>query len=215
MEFKQRIATAGGKKRDYSRLINAIWMPLQEDYKEIIEDYLFISRKRRKSKFSIYKLQLSILGDLLQHTKAIDAIKIILGKLEADSSSPKEEREKQIRTYQNQIGAILLINQSLKTIIDGMAWRYLTYNRAILSVLSNKEDSGPVRLDEGLITELFAFSKEILHEKKRTIINDIRNFLRTGDITTIDDNGDIELIEVKSSKRRGRRITRQKEKLQE
>ena len=215
MEFKQKIVTAGGKKRDYSRLINAIWMPLQEDYKEIIEDYLFISRKRRKNKFSIYKLQLSILGDLLQHTKAIDAIKIILGKLEADSSSTKEEREKQIRTYQNQIGANLLINQSLKTIIDGMAWRYLNYNRAILSVLSNKEDSGPVRLDEGLITELLAFSKEILHEKKRAIINDISNFLRNGDITTIDDNGDIELIEVKSSKRRGRRITRQKEKLQE
>ena len=37
MEFKQRIVTTGGKKRDYSRLINAIWMPLQEDYKEIIE----------------------------------------------------------------------------------------------------------------------------------------------------------------------------------
>ena len=113
-------------------------MPLQEDYKETIEDYLFISRKRRESKFSIYKLQLSILSDLLQHTKAIDAIKIILGKLEADSSSTKEDREKQIRTYQNQIGANLLINQSLKTIIDGMAWRYLNYNRAILSVLSNK-----------------------------------------------------------------------------
>lgn len=122
MEFKQKIVTAGGKKRDYSRLINAIRMPLQEDYKEIIEDYLFVSRKRRKSKFSIYKLQLSILSDLLQHTKAIDAIKIILEKLEADSSSTKEEREKQIRTYQNQIGANLLINQSLKTIIDGMAW---------------------------------------------------------------------------------------------
>ena len=215
MEFKQRIVTTGGKKRDYSRLINAIWMPLQEDYKEIIEDYLFISRKRRKSKFSIYKLQLSILGDLLQHTNAIDAMKIMLEKLEADSSLPKEEREKQIKTYQNQIGAILLINQSLKTIIDGMAWRYLNYNRAILSVLSNKEDSGPVRLDEGLITELFTFSKEILHEKKRAIINDISNFLRTGDITTIDDSGDIELIEVKSSKKRGRRITRQKERLQE
>ena len=102
----------------------------------------------------------------MQNTKAIDAIKIILGKLEADSSSTKEDREKQIRTYQNQIGANLLINQSLKTIIDGMAWRYLNYNRAILSVLSNKEDSGPVRLDKGLITELFAFSKEILHEKE-------------------------------------------------
>ena len=166
MEFKQRIVTTGGKKGDYSRLINAIWLPLQEDYKEIIEDYLFISRKRRKSKFSIYKLQLSILGDLLQHTKSIDSMKIMLEKLEADSSSPKEERENQIRTYQNQIGAILLVNQSLKTIIDGMAWRYLNYNRAILSVLSNKEDSGPVRLDGGLITELFAFSKEILHEKR-------------------------------------------------
>lgn len=215
MEFKQKIVTAGGKERDYSRLINAIWLPLHEDYKEIIEDYLFISRKRRKSKFSIYKLQLSILGDLLQHTKAIDAIKIILGKLEADSSSLKEEMEKQIRTYQNQIGAVLLVNQSLKTIIDGIAWRYLNYNRAILSVLSNKEDSGPVRLDDGLITELFTFSTEILHGKKRAIINDISNFLRTGDITTIDDNGDIELIEVKSSKRKGRRITRQKERLQE
>ena len=43
----------------------------------------------------------------------------------------------------------------------------------------------------------------------------LATFLRTGDITTIDDNGDIELIEVKSSKRRGRRIKRQKEKLQE
>jgi len=134
MEFKQKIVIAGGKKRDYSRLINAIWMPLQEDYKEIIEDYLFVSRKRRKSKFSIYKLQLSILGDLLQHTKAIDAIKIILGKLDADSSSTKEEREKQIRTYQNQIGANLLINQSLKTIIDGMAWRYLNYNVVMIII---------------------------------------------------------------------------------
>lgn len=215
MEFKQKIVTAGSKKRDYSRLINAIWMPLQEDYKEIIEDYLFISRKRSKSKFSIYKLQLSILGDLLQHTKAIDAMKIMLEKLAADSSLHKEDREKQIRTYQNQIGAVLLVNQSLKTIIDGIAWRCLNYNRVILSALSNKEDSGPVRLEEGLITELSVFSKEILHEKKRAIINDISNFLRTGDITTIDDNGDIELIEVKSSKKRGRRITRQKERLQE
>ncbi|MDR4509318.1 MAG: hypothetical protein MRJ65_14015 [Candidatus Brocadiaceae bacterium] len=215
MEFKQKTVTASSKKQDYSRLINAIWMPLQEDYKELLEDYLHISRKRRKSTFSIYKLQLSILSDLLQHTKAIDSINKMLSNLEADSRSPKEAKEEQIKTYQNQIGAILIINQALKTIVDGMAWRYLNYNRAILSVLSNKEVSGPVRLDKGLITELFVFSEEILLGKKKAIINDISNFLRTGDITTIADNSDIELIEVKSSKKRGRRISRQKERLQE
>ena len=215
MEFKQKIIIAGGKKRDYSRLINAIWMPLQKDYKEIIEDYLFISRKRRESKFSIYKLHLSILNDLLQHNNTIDALRVKVGELAVDSISPIEERDKQIKMYQDQISAISLINQSLKTIIDGIAWRHLNYNRPILNVLSRKEDSGPVRLDDGLIMEFFNFSKEILHEKKKAIINDISNFLRTGDITTIDDNGDIELIEVKSSKKRGRRITRQKERLQE
>ena len=63
------------------------------------------------------------------------------------------------------------------------------------------------------INNLHKFADLFLKKDSIAIYNDITNFLRVGDITQIKKDGSIEIVEVKASKQRGSRITRQKQRI--
>ncbi len=54
------------------KFLRGIWNPNIMSWRDVIEDYLYISRKRVNNKFSMFKLQLNILTDLINNRKAID-----------------------------------------------------------------------------------------------------------------------------------------------
>jgi len=214
MKFSHKISP---KRRQKFReeFIRGIWNPKINNWRDIIEDLICISRKRLNNKFILFRLQMNILTDIIQNTQAIDAYKQKLddfSKQEGKGLISKEDA----KFFESEIMANNIINRALKEVVDGIVWRLFNYNRAFLYLLADKEPMGPIRMDKGMIESLYELADIFLDPENIAMLNDISNFLRIGDITKIGSDGNIELIEVKSSGGRGgRRIQRQKQKMSE
>lgn len=216
MKFGQRHSIRKGlTPAEFGR---GIWNPTLRLQRDIIEDYLYIARKRIDNKFAMFKLQLNILQDLVANTQTIDQYKeldLTVSEAENKGLLSREEAKHQRSHNASELFALNSLNRSLREIADGIAWKYFKYNRAILHMLADKEPIVAVRLDDGAINTLNEYADIFTKPDSLAILNDITNFLRVGDVTEIRDDGTIELIEVKSSKRRGSRITRQKQAMSE
>jgi hypothetical protein len=218
MKFSKRFVIR--KKEDIPIFAKGIWSPTAKDWVEIIEDYIHISRTRIKNKWAMLKLQLTILEDIINFVTFNDQIKGELKKLqerEHEVNPSDKIEEKEIEFMKSDMFFHDLMIVALKEIIDGIVWRYFKYNRALLYTLADKEVSGVVRPDKGLINTMYELARIFTNPGEVAILNDITNFLKVGDLTTIKTDGAIEFVEVKSGNRsgRGRRITRQKERMAE
>jgi hypothetical protein len=167
----------------------------------------------------MFKLQLNILMDMIDNVRNIDNYKTNLIKLQNDKEGTlisQEDYDSGSEFIKSRINGLNIINISLREVVDGIVWRYFKFNRPILYMLADKQEIGPPKPDAGLIESLNQFSEIFLSPKDFAILNDISNFLRVGDITRISEDGTIELIEVKSGRgKRGRRIARQKQRMNE
>jgi hypothetical protein len=95
------------------------------DYPDILEDYLYISRKRRGNATAIAKLQIHLLHDLAVQEQAVKDYKSRI------PSSPKQQE-----FFQSQIFHHRLISNTIRNIGDGIAWRDFGYDRSIPRILS-------------------------------------------------------------------------------
>lgn len=216
MKFGQRYSIRNNLKP--VEIARGIWNPHMRLWRDIIEDYLYISKKRINNKLSIFKLQLNILQDLINNTNTIDDYKKLEEKLTKDEQQgiiSKKEFEHEKEHINSEILSTNIINKALREIADGMVWKYFNYNRAILYMLADKQPIETIRLDQGALNTLYEFSDVFSNPEAIAIYNDITNFLRVGDITQIKEDGSIEIIEVKASKKRDKRVTRQKQRMSE
>lgn len=188
------------------------------EWRDIVEDYLYISKKRINNKWAMFKLQMSILQDIIGNIEAIDEYKELEKRLtegdepERGSKADLEAEKEHIRS---EIDSKTILNKALREVVDGIVWKYFKYNRAILYMLADKEPIETIRMDKGTINALYEFADVFLNEGAVAIFNDITNFLRVGDITQIKDDGTIEIVEVKAGAKRGRRVTRQRQRMSE
>jgi hypothetical protein len=216
MKFSQRISVR--KNVSPIEMGRGIWTPKMRSWRDVIEDYLYISRKRINNKWSIFKLQLNILQDIVNNIKSIDDCKnleIANTKDEKAGKITKEAFEIQAEHTKDEIYSDTIINKALREIVDGIVWKYFNYNRAILYMLADKQPIETIRPDQGTLNNLYEFGDEFLEKDAVAIYNDITNFLRIGDVTKIKIDNSIEIIEVKAGKKRGARITRQRDKMAE
>lgn len=166
----------------------------------------------------MFKLQLNIFQEIVNNIKTIDQYKDLEEKLIEDEKKgdiSKEDFEHEQKHIKSEIYSTKILNKSLREIADGIVWKYFKYNRAILYMLADKQPIDTIRPDKGTFYNLHEFSDAFLDHGSVAIYNDITNFLRVGDVTQIKEDGSIEIIEVKARKKRGRRITRQKERMSE
>jgi Holliday junction resolvase-like predicted endonuclease len=203
-------------KKDTKLLSNAIWRPRAKDYKDVIEDYIEISKKRHHNKLAISKLQMHLLEDVITHQKILDAYNKKLAEFKKCSILNKNN----IKYVKEEIFVNELVIRNLRDIADGIAWRFFEYNRGLLQYLGDKPEKGPFRTHEGLFNELRVWSEAFDSGKSVSLINDLTNVIRIGDITIFHDNSEIEFVEVKSSKtirgkERKARLIRQKNRLEE
>jgi hypothetical protein len=173
------------------------------DYPDILEDYLYISRRRHNNKTAIAKLQLQMLTDISVQERSTKHYKEKLSEVGAPQDSIK-----------SQITAHELIANAIRQIGDGLAWRSFDYDRFTHQILCANAVKQTV-LAEGTIAELEEWSSISDQEGYRAIINAVTNCISIGDITAVDANGNVELIEVKSGKTKSRRVTRQKSRLRD
>lgn len=207
MQFRKKYDFRNKENRKL--IAQATWRPNARDYKDIIEDYLQISRIRRNNKLAILKLQLHLLEDLITHQKIVDNLHEQLIARPWNKKHIKQE-----------IFVQELILKNLKDLADGIAFRYFDYDRALLYYLGENPPRGPIKPHPGMIVELEVWSEAFDYGQAKALMNDITNYIRIGDITVFHDNGVIEFIEVKSGKSmRGRkrraRLLRQQNKLEE
>ena len=214
MKFGQKFSLRKGLTTP--EFAKGIWNPSNKLWRDIIEDYLTISRKRIGNKLWMFKLQLIILFDIVDNIKIIDGYKKKKKEFDELYKSGKfdeKEYKYQKSFFKSEIFSSKLINKALKEIMDGIVWRYFNFNRAILYALADKEPIDVIRPDKGLVNTLHEFSEKFLHPDEYAILNDITNFLRVGDVTHIKEDGTIEIVEVKSGKQRTARVKRQKKKM--
>ncbi len=170
------------------------------------------------NKLVMFKLQLWIGWDLINESEAIIKMKEKITELEqlkAKDKIDEDQFENDIQNLKTSIISSKFTISALREIIDGMVWRYFDYNRAFMYIVADKQPVDLIVKDKGLTNTLYELADVFNNQGDSAILNDISNFLRIGDVTNIKADGTIEFIEVKSSKRRGARFTRQKERMQE
>ncbi len=215
MLFGQRVSIR--KNLTPVEFAKGLWNPSMKQYRDLIEDHLYISRKRRTNKLCMFKLQLNIFQELLINYETINAYKKLEKSIKEPSQLiiPENDVDYQLQNIKSELFSNDIINRALKEISDGFVWRYFDYNRAILNILADKEPIDSIRRDKGTINNLYEFAEVFTKDSSTAIYNDITNFLRVGDVTEINNDGTIDFIEVKSGKTRGRRISRQKQRMEE
>lgn len=216
MNFSQKFSIR--KNNTVQEFMKGIYSPTLADWRPVIEDYLYISEKRTFEKWSNFKLQQNIFTDIVLNIKAIDGYKELQNGMELDFKKRNIsdiDFKRQKEHNQSEIASLKIINKVLREIVDGMVWRLFNYNRPILSMLADKQPIEIIRPEKGTINNLFELADTFLKHNSIAILNDITNFLRVGDVTRINSNGDIEIVEVKSSKMKNPRIARQKRNMSE
>jgi len=214
MKFKKKYNIADKKSRKI--IAHGSWTPTAVDYQGIMADYVQISRKRNKNKLAVLKLQSHLIQDVIMHQAMLDQYNDKLSEIKKKLFKSKA----QVDYLQNEIYANELVIRYLKDIFDGIAWRLLEYNRAILYCLSDKPESGPVKQGIGLQKELEFWIEQFAYGNKRAILNDLTNVIRVGDVTIFNEDGNVEFVEIKSGKNpRGKkwksRLERQKAHMEE
>lgn len=204
---------------DSDAIKTGIWGPRLSDYRELIEDYVSVARRRFNNKMAMFELQLNLLGKISLAQKNIKMFKDILKTPEHIEKYTSEKNLSDNISFADVRGQMrdeeLLLSAYLD-IGDSHLWRMFEFNRSLLYVLGKHPTSGPIQYGQGFISELYGWGQSILQSDiTHFIINSITNFGRISDVLVRNKNGTIELKEIKSSssargEKRKQRLSRQK-----
>ena len=188
---------------------------LPEEHEMILEDFLRITSIRRKNALPLFKVQLSMLVDLVTSEQAVTKYKKAMEErqlaLRTDEEGGATQGEAQ-RFIEREIHFHQAICRALRDIADGIAWRLFDYDRFTLTMMANRPASKHINLS-GLEAELTEFSHAFELRDGIAVFNDLTNFLKLADVTIRKDDGTFELLEVKTGHKSSGRITRQKQNL--
>jgi len=199
-----------------------IWKPSRQNWKEVVEDYLIISRKRYQNKLSMFLLQGELLIQIDTQQKSIRMLKDVINNPgNVHNYNPTfvpDNEEELIKDATNQLEETFLILKCLKDIADGHLWRMFNFNYALLYFLGMHPSPGNLDPDQSFINEFNQWGNSILDtEIKQFILNDITNYARIGDLIILNKDDTLEIQEIKSGKsqrglQRSARLKRQEEK---
>lgn len=162
----------------------------------------------KKNRILLFYMQLAIAKTLTRCYQAIREgkieIKRLKNKIKNETTQKKRTKLKQqLEDIQIRLFAHKNIARILKTIVDGIVWRNMHFDRSILRLIASNRSSGFIDINEPGFRGVLNIAKSILWNKKnKVIINDISNFLRIGDLTEISKFG----IFIHESKAKGKRI---------
>ena len=180
-----------------------IWHPKYNEWREVLEDYLTISRRRLNNKLSMLKLQMSLYHDLFSSQK----VKQICNRIIKDPQKIKDYIDEEnfhvfdLKTIKYQLEEENVVCKALSEIADGHLWRIFNFNRPLIYVMGSRPSSGYLNFDTGFMTEVYTWLTSINNPNvAKFLINDLTNYARLGDITIQYKDGSIELKEIKAGK---------------
>ena len=212
--FKARFVIFNQKRRrQLESAAGSALLPEEEEM--ILEDHLHITSIRRQNPLPLFRVQLSMLTDLVTSEQAIAQYKSMKEerhrKLEGDVQD-RDKLEDELRSINREIYFNRAVCRAIRDIADGIVWRLFDYDRATLAMIASRPASKHIN-PTGLEAELLEFSRVYDSREGIAVLNDLTNFLKLGDVTIRKDEGTFELVEVKTGHKSSGRITRQKQSL--
>jgi hypothetical protein len=180
---------------------------------DLLEDFLDLSRKRRANRSVISKLQLYMLQEIVLQEAVVKKCKTRLDELEPDGG-PENNANNEIEGIKREMFLFQVYANAIRSIGDGIAWRALDYDRAVIRLMGERATKQRV-MSEGLTGELIEWSAHFDRGTGIAILNSLTNCLAVADVTVVRDDGSAEIVEVKSSNTKSRRKIRQKHKMSE
>jgi hypothetical protein len=177
------------------------------DLPDILEDFLDISRRRRRNRTAISKLQLSMLQEIVFQEAVVKKYKERLEELKISSAGDASEPDSEIEATNRSLFMYRVYANAIRAIGDGIAWRALDYDRAVTRLMAEHGTKQQI-MSEGLMGELLEWSIHF-DSSGIAILNSLTNCLAVGDVTVVKDDGSAEIVEVKSSSVKSRRKIRQ------
>lgn len=186
----------------------------RSDLPDILEDFLDLTRKRRANRTAISKLQIWMLQEIVFQEAVVKRCKKRLEELGIDATAPMEGASPEVKSIEREMFLFRTYANAIRLIGDGIAWRALGYDRAVVRLMAEQPTKQQVA-SEGLMGELLEWSIHFDHGNGVAILNSLTNCLAIGDVTVVRDDGSVEIVEVKSSNTKSRRKIRQKHKMHE
>jgi hypothetical protein len=191
--------------------VSAIVSLSNSDHLDILEDYLHISRKRNSNHTAMERVQSHLIGE---HLTTEASIKQLKEQITAVSPSETEKDNPDVRSLNRTIQELRLYANCLRVIGDGIAWRALGFDRTALRALCGNRGCQNL-MSEGLAHELKEWYWHFQNPAAIAIVNALTNWLTIGDVTVIEKNGSVEVVEVKSGRTKSSRNVRQRGALRE
>lgn len=189
------------------------------EHLDLLEDLLFITKRRRNNSVALSRVQLWLLNEIFADETSVKGLKNLADSkgisLDGGGSPPPEDGDARLeKAIANGLQFHRLRSNSIRQIGDGIAWRCFGYDRAVMRLLSQRPTKQQT-FAEGTAHELQEWAKTFDSNQGVAILNAITNVLAIGDVTVVKPDGSGEIVEVKSSGATSRRLTRQKRKMRE
>lgn len=189
-----------------------------KEYRPILRDLFDKSIKASHGNYSLFDLQAELFSNILIANRARQKYlhnKELCGRgldrLVRKNASQERVRhaQKHVETMQHYAAAANWIIRQLRSIGDGIAWRFFNYDRSALRLLAEHDYVSVPEMDKGVFAEMDTI-QSLQEHGTPFIMNTITNFLRVGDITVYDRTKNrYELLEIKAGTKRTERTTRQ------
>lgn len=179
------------------------------DYHLMLEDMVHMSIRRQNRPLPMLKLQGELLTDLVEAEDSVAQYKKKLAELE-QCGAPEDD----LTFVKAEYYKYRRLKYALRDIGDGIAWRFLGFDRCVLSQMGVHPRKQHIN-KEGTANELYELADVINRTNEVAILNDITHILKKGDITARLSEEMIEFIEVKSSNTKSSRLVRQRNDLEQ
>lgn len=179
---------------EYERIMLILSFKYYRKWSKSIILILFLTRTtflKKNGKFLLY-IQRSIALTLSKLQKTVQ---------EGESLLTTESDERKKKVIERRVDTHRQLINTFQTIVDGIAWRAMSFNRPLLRLFSENDSPGHIEKEIDLIFRIRSKNGEII------IINDLTRFCRISDLTLISKDKKIILLEAKTPKKfKGKKI---------